>query len=204
VLGAARRKLERDGGLSRSTVRKGRNYLFGIVKARLRLVNTVGRGRGVRVNGGLKLSNDGVLTIGAGTVLRGVPTAVELATGTRGDLAIGKDVLVNSGTSISAHGTMRIGDRTLIGPYVMIIDSAFHELHDRSSVPAPRHIEIGNDVWIGAKASILPGVRIGDGAVIGAHALVNKDVEPFTVVAGIPARVVSKIDPATFVRKAAQ
>jgi virginiamycin A acetyltransferase len=48
---------------------------------------------------------------------------------------------------------------------------------------------IGNDVWIGAQATVLRGVRVGDGAVIGAHALVTRDVPPYTIVAGVPARV---------------
>lgn len=50
-------------------------------------------------------------------------------------------------------------------------------------------VEIGNDVWIGSNVSIMMGVKIGDGAVIGAHALVNKDVPPYAVVAGVPAKI---------------
>lgn len=49
---------------------------------------------------------------------------------------------------------------------------------------------IGNDVWIGANTTIVPGVRIGDGAIIGANTLVNKDVEPYTVVGGVPAHLI--------------
>lgn len=51
---------------------------------------------------------------------------------------------------------------------------------------------IGNDVWIGECAYIMPGITIGDGAVIGAHAVVTRDVEPYTVVAGVPAREIRK------------
>src|SRR4051812_12744868 len=59
---------------------------------------------------------------------------------------------------------------------------------------AKRHgqIEIGNDVWIGQGAGIRRGVKIGDGAVIGAHAMVTKDVEPYAIVAGNPARMIRK------------
>ena len=53
-------------------------------------------------------------------------------------------------------------------------------------------INIGNDVWIGFGAQILLGCNIGDGAVIAAGAIVTKDVEPYTVVAGVPARVIKK------------
>jgi chloramphenicol O-acetyltransferase type B len=53
-------------------------------------------------------------------------------------------------------------------------------------------IEVGNDVWIGAQALILPGVKIGDGAVIGARAVVTKDVRPYAIAAGVPAREVRR------------
>ena len=53
-------------------------------------------------------------------------------------------------------------------------------------------VEIGNDVWIGEGACIVSGVKIGDGAVIGAHAVVTKNVEPYSIVAGVPAKEIRK------------
>jgi acetyltransferase-like isoleucine patch superfamily enzyme len=53
-------------------------------------------------------------------------------------------------------------------------------------------VEVGNDVWIGINAFVKGGIKIGDGAIIGAHAVVTKDVEPFTIVAGNPARIIGK------------
>jgi acetyltransferase-like isoleucine patch superfamily enzyme len=95
--------------------------------------------------------------------------------------------------------SVTIGDRALIGPGVMIIDSQFHDLYDRRKTPPALPITLEADVWIGAKASILPGVTIGRGAVVAAHALVNTDVAPFTVVGGVPARLITTLDPARFV-----
>ncbi|WEX11366.1 DapH/DapD/GlmU-related protein [Chelativorans sp. AA-79] len=66
------------------------------------------------------------------------------------------------------------------------LDSAF--LEGRRA----KHVAIGNDVWIGHGAVVLPGVSIGDGAVVGANAVVSRDVEPYTVVAGVPARVIRR------------
>jgi carbonic anhydrase/acetyltransferase-like protein (isoleucine patch superfamily) len=200
---AIRAKFRRDGGVfgmfSMATLRKGRAYVTGLIRGRLRLRTVGGRGKGVRVNGGLVVSNNGKISIGAGSVLRGIPTSVELATGTGGSLSVGEAAIINSGASICAYGTMTIGDRVLIGPYVMINDTSFHDLYDRSVVPEPLNVVIEDDVWIGAKASILPGVRIGRGAIVSAHSLVNRDVEPFTIVSGVPATQIAKLNPKKFV-----
>ena len=62
----------------------------------------------------------------------------------------------------------------------------------KSDLPLKGDTVIGNDVWIGQNATILPGVRIGDGAIIGANSVVGKNVEPYTIVAGNPIRVIRK------------
>jgi acetyltransferase-like isoleucine patch superfamily enzyme len=196
---SVRAKLSRDGGLSASTFKKGRAYLVGLAVARAKLRGVGGSGKGVRVNGRVVVSNDGRISIGAGTVLRGIPTAVELATGPRGSLTIGNAAIINSGASICAYGEITIGNRVLIGPHVMINDTSFHDLYDRTVLPEALSVVIEDDVWIGAKASILPGVRVGRGAVVSAHALVNRDVEPFTIVSGVPAAQIAKLNPKKFV-----
>ena len=90
---------------------------------------------------------------------------------------------------------IRIGDNCLIGPDVGIY-TAGHRLQpegrvlDGYGIP----IVIGNDVWIGGHSTILPGVTIGDGAVIAAGSVVTKDVAPRTLVGGIPARLMRDIE----------
>jgi len=88
-----------------------------------------------------------------------------------------------------------IGDNVMMGPDVLII-TRNHEFKDLS-VPMNRQgmkkhepVIIEDDVWIGARVIILPGVRIGKGSIIGAGAVVTKDVEPYTIVGGVPARVI--------------
>lgn len=168
----------------------------GLSKLTLRAVNDVGRG--VRVNGRVRIENAGIMRIGNTTVLRGIPSPLELVTGPKGILDIGQHVFINSGSSVCAYGSITIGDRTLIGPDVMIIDTSFHEVYARHRVPAPRPIVVEADVWIGAKVSILPGVCIGRGAIVAANSLVNEDVAPFTIVRGVPAICIGQLDQSKF------
>ena len=108
------------------------------------------------------------------------------------NLSIGENVFINRGVYITARAPISIGDHALIGPYV-VLNSGNHNYSDRS-VPirdqshsiAP--IQIDRDVWIGAHATILPGVTIGEGAIVGAGAVVTRSVAPYTIVGGVPAR----------------
>lgn len=85
----------------------------------------------------------------------------------------------------------------MMGPRVTIL-ALNHEFSSvdvpmiRQGHAAPKPVIIGNDVWIGAQAIILPGVTVGDGAIVGAGAVVAKPVAPFTIVAGNPARVIGQ------------
>jgi acetyltransferase-like isoleucine patch superfamily enzyme len=189
---------ENSGSFNRNVVCRAKLYVTGSLHARFALRSIGGRGRGVRVNGDCLITNDGAMSVGPGSVLRGIPIAVELATGPNGNLQIGTGVLINSGASICAYGHLTIGDRVMVSPYVLIADTSFHDLYERHVLPTPLPIVIEDDVWIGAKASIMPGVRIGRGAVVSAHALVTRNVEPFTIVGGVPATELAKLNPKKF------
>lgn len=196
---AARAQWTRDAALPRAVrAHKARRALVGMARARIVLRSLDAVGGGSRVDGRAVIENLGRIELGAGSVLRGIPTAVELATGPNGVLRIGRHAIINSGASICAHGSITVGDRALIGPGVMINDTSFHDLYERHVMPDPLAVVIEDDVWIGAKASVLPGVHIGRGAVICAHALVQRDVEAFTVVSGVPAVVVATLNPRKF------
>lgn len=104
---------------------------------------------------------------------------------------LGDRVFVNRGTLITAHADIYIGDGVLIGPYV-VINSGDHNYSDPTRpIDSQGHtagpITIGNDVWLGAHCVILRDVKIGDGAVVAAGAVVIEDVPPRTLVAGVPA-----------------
>ena len=152
-------------------------------------------GAGVRTLGRPRIDNLGQMTIGDDTLLRSINVPVELATGAAGTLEIGREVRLDYGVSIGAMGSVRIGDRVRIGPYAMILDTEFHDLYDRSTMPTPRPVVIEHDAQIGAKASIMPGVTLGAFSIVSTSAVVTSDVAPYTVVAGVPAREVRKVNP---------
>jgi acetyltransferase-like isoleucine patch superfamily enzyme len=161
-------------------------------------VNRVGRN--VRTIGRPRIENYGTIEIGDGVVLRSALLPLELATNVGGRITIGAESFINYGTAIGAAGDLRIGERVNIAPFVTIFDTTYHDPYDRKRVPPAREVTICDDVFIGAKASIMPGVTIGEGAIVATGAVVTHDVRPFTIVAGVPAKVVEELDPAKFVR----
>lgn len=110
-------------------------------------------------------------------------------------LSIGKNTYIGEQNNIRASGgVISIGENCLISQQVSII-VANHQVAKGSTIKSQPweskgDVIIGNDVWIGCSAQIMPGVKIGDGAVIAAGSLVSKDVEPYAIVAGVPAKLV--------------
>ncbi len=110
------------------------------------------------------------------------------------NIIIGENVFINACCRFQDQGGIMIGDGSLIGHNVTIA-TLNHELDPKnraSIIPSP--VKIGKNVWIGSDATILPGVEIGDGAVVGAGSVVTKSVPNNTVVAGNPAGIIRKIE----------
>lgn len=109
------------------------------------------------------------------------------------NITIGKDVFINSGCHFQDQGGITIGDGSLIGHNVVLatINHDLYPENDRKNHYAP--IKIGAHVWIGSNATILPGVSIGDWAVVAAGAVVTRNVPALTVVGGVPAKVLKRI-----------
>ena len=107
-------------------------------------------------------------------------------------LSIGDDCLLN-GCIIAANAEVRIGNGVTLGPWAHLMDGDFHGVQDRDGAAASRPIVIGDGAWLATRAMVLKGVTIGRGAVVAAGSVVTKDVEAYTVVAGVPARVVRRL-----------
>ncbi len=116
------------------------------------------------------------------------------------DIHIGKRAYVGEYSHITAINRISIGDNLLTGRWVTITDNG-HGDSDYESLlipPIDRQlcskggITIGNNVWIGDKATILAGVTIGDGAIIAANAVVTKDVSAYSIAAGNPAKIIKQ------------
>lgn len=110
------------------------------------------------------------------------------------NISVGKNVFINSGCRFQDQGGITIGDGALIGHNVVLV-TINHEINpnNRSTMhPAP--IVIGKNVWIGANATVVPGVTIGDGSIIAAGAVVTKNVPENVIVGGIPAKIIKKIE----------
>jgi acetyltransferase-like isoleucine patch superfamily enzyme len=130
--------------------------------------------------------------------------------GPRGRISIGEYSLVN-GARMTCDESIDIGDYALISWNVLIMDSyrlpldpiqrrrelrnlPTHEPRVLASAMPARPVRIGRNVWIGFDACILPGVAIGEGAVVGARSVVAEDVPSFCVVAGNPARIIRRLE----------
>lgn len=109
---------------------------------------------------------------------------------------IGKRTFLNIGCTFQDQGGVTIGEDCFLGHRVTIATQNHGWAPERRGELHPRPVTIGNGVWIGSNATILPGVTIGDHAVIGAASVVTKDVPARMIAAGSPARVLRSIDEA--------
>ena len=136
------------------------------------------------------------VSVGKGSV---ITCSDEMAKkGVRSRIEIGEDTAINEYNNIRASGgEIIIGKKCIISQYVSMIASN-HEINTTEYMKdalwdnGKTSVIIGDDVWIGAGAVILPGVRVGNGCVIASGAVVTKNVPDFSIVAGVPAKVVSQ------------
>lgn len=105
------------------------------------------------------------------------------------NITVGKEVFINSCCHFQDQGGIVIGDNVLIGHNVTLATLNHDENPERRQSIHPAPIEIGKNVWIGSNVTILQGIKIGDGAIVGAGSVVTRDVPANCIVAGNPASI---------------
>uniref|UniRef100_UPI003217C741 DapH/DapD/GlmU-related protein n=1 Tax=uncultured Draconibacterium sp. TaxID=1573823 RepID=UPI003217C741 len=118
-----------------------------------------------------------------------VPVYINIGKFTR----IGKNVYINHACTFLDMGTITIGDNVLIGPKVNILSEEHPVNIAERKALLVKPVVIKQNAWIGAAATILPGVTVGENSVVAAGAVVNKDVSDNTIVAGVPAKVIKSL-----------
>lgn len=106
-------------------------------------------------------------------------------------LIIGKFCMIASDAQFIMNGANHLSDAISAYPFAVFGKGWEHAMEGKS-YPNKGDMVIGNDVWIGHRAVIMPGVTIGDGAIIGSYSLVSKDVAPYSIVGGNPAKEIRK------------
>ena len=160
-------------------------------------------GRGVVFFVPVKSGGQGTLRVGNGNKF-GFPLAYHFGNGRiqlqprtpDAEIVIGENNWFSNNLSVYALQSVRIGNNCRVGELVSIMDADFHEINpatrDRSA-GVVKPVLIGNNVWIGNRAMILRGAKIGDNFVIGAMSLVTGKIPPNCVAAGVPAKVIRQI-----------
>src|SRR5690606_38013888 len=150
-------------------------------------------GKMVSVNGRPVIDNQGEMIFGEEVRVWSTTVQAKIYTGKQGKLSVGKNSRLN-GAHIDARSVRSIGDNVRITPYTTIFDSDFHDVKDHFSDGPAHPVYIEDNVWIATRATILKGVRIGEGSVVAAGAVVTKDIPPYSIAAGIPAKVIKRIE----------
>ena len=109
------------------------------------------------------------------------------------NIIVGKNVFINSGCRFQDHGGITIDDGAQIGHNVVIATLNHNFIPEKRRNMFAKPVHIGKNVWIGSNSTVLPGITIGENAVVVAGSVVTKEFPPMTVVAGNPARIIKEI-----------
>ncbi len=175
-------------GLAKRLMELGKNFI--VTRFYLRKASKMGKI--VFTKRKPDIENQGYLELGNVVRIWSNVNRCRLAVKKGGKLIIGNNVRLN-GPIISASNEIRIGNNCRIAPQVYLMDGDFHAVENRLSAGKSKPIIIEDDAWLATRCMVLKGVTIGKGAVVAAGAVVTKDVPPYTMVAGVPAKPVKQI-----------
>ncbi len=167
--------------------------VFRIVVARWYLRSFTKTGKYVSVNGRPKIQNKGIVEVADDVRIWSSIVKAQIYVSEGAVLKVGRNARLN-GVHIDVKTKIIIGNNVRIAPYVLMMDSDFHQIDNHFEDGKTAPIIIEDDVWLASRCIILKGVKIGKGAVVAAGALVTKDVPAYTVVGGVPARIIKRIN----------
>ena len=170
--------------------------VYSILWAKWNLRKATSVGKYVKLAGRLRIINQGRLVVEDRVLFNSYHDASQLVIQKGGELHIGKGVFINYGADICALKYVSIGEESRIGTHCIIMDSDFHhiELGKRHEKPTAAATILEPHTWIGNRVTILKGVRIGYGSVVAAGSVVTRSIPPMAVAAGVPAKVIRRID----------
>jgi maltose O-acetyltransferase len=144
----------------------------------------------------------GKVIFGQGITFIGTIVPVDLLAHPGARIEIGDHSFINYGVAIEARELVSIGRDCALGHYVRIMDNNQHDLMFHEALPPSAPVTLEDHVWIGSHSLILPGVRIGHHAVIGAGSVVTRHIRPCSVAVGNPARIIrDQLPSQIFVRR---
>ena len=166
--------------------------LYRIAIARYYLRNCTKVGNYVSVNQKPKIVNKGEILLADDVRIWSSIVKSQIYVSKGGILEVGENSRLN-GVHLDVKHNVTIGRNVRIAPGTLIMDSDFHSVEDHFSEGKILPVIIEDNVWIASRSIILKGVTIGKGSVVAAGSVVTKNVEPYTVVAGVPAKLIKRI-----------
>lgn len=163
-----------------------------VTRIRLRKMQEVGRIAFTKKRP--QIINKGYIKIGNLNRINSDIDQTRISVRKNGELTIGDNNWI-SGVRISVTSKVVIGNNTFLAPEVLILDGDHHSVNDKSQEGLSEPVIIGDNTWIGNRVIIKKGVQIGKGAVVAAGSVVTKSVPDYCVAAGVPAKVIRKIEP---------
>lgn len=163
-------------------------------------------GKGSLIRNPILICNPEFIEIGEGVIIRDGARLEVVKDGVTQEptLRIGSNTNIEQNVHIVCHSSVIIGDNVSITANCAIVDTThpYHNVQLLAKVGSrvstePSFVKIGDGAFIGYGTIIMPNVHIGEGAIIGAHSLINRHVEPYTVACGSPAKTIKVYDPAT-------
>ncbi|RPJ70343.1 MAG: acyltransferase [Alphaproteobacteria bacterium] len=166
-----------------------------VLRARFYFRKAVLQGSKIRIWGHPSIHILGKMVINDRVRIISTITPVELVVDTGAIFEIGENTYINYGVSISAKHCVKIGRDCLIGTYVNITDNNFHYVDPdrRNEIPPSSDVTIEDNVWLGTRVIVLPGVTIGKDSVIGAGSVVTHSIPSRVIAAGAPAKIIREL-----------